>query len=210
MIDVAALIGKKVTIESWVGGYLVESSVFYGDCISLVESQPVRICRNVYKINTWGAVNNNSVLVIEDAPVANNIANTNTRYIAFRIDGTSRYLTINPYGNAAKVHAIEVLSSCNLPLLQTDLYQNFVDYHIDNATADSAPEGEGYNYASMTAQDSDSPTISQSFCIEGNDFNAVGFKSYFGNYWCSQHWTRTISQAPHMRRDETWRLRVKE
>ena len=200
MINIETLIGSKSTIHGHVGGILIESKP--GE----IGTKNIGIGRQSPPA---------TVLVIEEAHVANNIianstgdSNINTRYIAFRIDGTSRYLTINPYGNAAKAYTLEVLSSCNLPMLLPDLYQKIVDYQVEDATTDGDWEGQGYNYASMTAQESNSPTIFQSFCIEGNELHSVGIKSYFGNYWRSQHWTHTISQAPHMERDETWQLSV--
>ena len=197
-LDVENLLGSKVTIRGHVGGFLYES------CPGIINTD--------LRIPT--------VLIIEDAPaanalstslVSNNDANPrrNTIYVAFRVEGTSRYLTLNPYGSGARAHTLDILSSCEMPMLLPDLYGNIVDYIVGDATDVTSWEGNGFNYAPMTAEESTSPTILQSFCIEGNDPYNVGIKSIFGNYWRSQHWKEIISQSSHLMRDETWKLLIK-
>lgn len=156
--------------------------------------------------------------VIEKSPVANsaarndaNVSNRNMRYIAFRVEGTSRYLTLNPYGNA-RAHILESLSSSEMPMLLPDLYENIIDYIVGDETGANNFEGRGFNYDPMKAEEShtSSPTILQSFCIEGDSLHEIGVKSVFGKYWRSQHWENTISQSPHMLLDETWSVSVLE
>ena len=150
-----------------------------------------------------------TTFVIESSPAANAMASTNndddSRYVAFRVDGTSRYLTLNPYGNA-RAKILEVLSSSDLPMLLPDLYEQILDYLVGKETDTNNFEGRGFNYDPMRAEESSTPTILQSFCIVGDSLRGIGMKSMFGTYWRSQHWENTVSQSPHMMLDETWRL----
>mmetsp|Transcript_30069 Transcript_30069/g.60153 ORF Transcript_30069/g.60153 Transcript_30069/m.60153 type:complete len:215 (+) Transcript_30069:257-901(+) len=197
MIDFDSIIGSKVSIQGHIGGVLKE-----------LELGTIRTVRQ----------RTGTLLVIEDATIANETSYfenndgdlSRKRYISFRIDGTNRYLTLNPYGDVARAHALQALATCNLPMLLPDLYDKITEFQIGNDTDRKNWEGQGFNYIPMTAEENKNrvPTLLQSFCLEGEYLSRTGIQSYFGKYWRSQHWDHTISQSSHLERDETWRLTV--
>lgn len=185
-IHIESLIGKRVTLRD-----LREWRLVY-------EPNPGTIRTGRGRATTF---------IVENSPVTES-SNSNIRYVSFRVEGTSRYLTLNPYGDQARAHTIETLSASDMPMLLPEMYETIIDYIVGVGTSDENFEGVGFNYEPMKAEESQYATVLHSFCIEGDGLYRIGLKSFFGKYWRSQHWDCTISQAPHMQLDETWSLTV--
>ena len=122
------------------------------------------------------------------------------------------YLTVQMYGDEHRQIASQMLAG--IQEVNADNIPSIVDYAIARPTADSNFEGSGFNYSPMIVLPSQAPTKLQLFYLETppgyqhprSSNNRFGIKSLFGTYWRSQHWENTISQSPHLLRDETWTL----
>ena len=175
------VLGKVVTIRGHVGGRL-------------------QYFANENKIGTHHGLESTR-FVIEAAPCSEE------PMVCLRIEGTELYLTQNPYGDAARATVLESLTSTLEPSFPPEILKVITEYTVGMGTQQTNFEGKGFDYTSMMAQKGP-PRLLQSFAIEGSRLYAVGFRSAFGKYWRSQHWDHTVSQSPHMLRDETWTLHL--
>jgi len=130
---------------------------------------------------------------------------------------TREYLTITMYGDKQKQAALQALAVLPIP---SDLLPDIVNMTVGEATDGNNFEGAGFNYSAMTIQ-SGPPSVLQVFEIINPRFfsnhvpkpyrkmfhEKAGVKSIFGTYWRSQHWDKTVTQSPHLLRDETWVFR---
>jgi hypothetical protein len=138
--------------------------------------------------------------VIERAPAGTELPGA----VAFRFVGSQKYLTTNIYGDQHRQNAAEE-GLASIPSLPADLIANTVEYAVGCPADTTNFEGAGYHYSPMTVQQGP-PTKLQLFELkvgQGHGGSGFGVKSLFGAYWRSQHWRNTISQSPHLDRDET-------
>mmetsp|Transcript_4338 Transcript_4338/g.9791 ORF Transcript_4338/g.9791 Transcript_4338/m.9791 type:complete len:227 (+) Transcript_4338:187-867(+) len=123
--------------------------------------------------------------------------------VAFKVVGTTnKYLSVTLYGDDVRNAIAEALSRT---LLLPALIPGIIDFVVDRASEGDNFEGPGYNYQPMTAEDGP-PGLLQVFTLERKCGGRFGIKSRFQTYWRSQHWNKTVSQAPHCLGDERWRL----
>lgn len=120
------------------------------------------------------------------------------RVVAFRLEGTDRYLTQNPYGNSAQAAALENIS--HLPLLP-EIQQEVVGFAI--LPDSSSDEGEGFDYQSMRAEPGP-PNYLQKFSLTGRGLRGVGVQSIYGKFWRAPEWSRNVLQSSHQLGDETF------
>ena len=124
--------------------------------------------------------------------------------VAFRVVGSNRYLSVTLYGDDVCNATAEALS--HTPILPA-LIPDVVKYIVDQSTGTENFEGAGYNYSPHTAE-AGPPGLLQVFSLERAVGGRYGIKSLFNTYWRSQHWNRTVSQAPHCLGDERWTITV--
>ena len=126
--------------------------------------------------------------------------------VAFRVVGSNRYLSVTLYGDEVRNATAEALS--HTPILPAFI-PDVVNYVVDRSTSTDNFEGAGYNYSPHTAEIGP-PGLLQVFSLERAVGGRYGIKSLFDTYWRSQHWNRTVSQAPHCLGDERWNITVQE
>lgn len=126
--------------------------------------------------------------------------------VAFRVVGSNRYLSVTLYGDDVRNATAEALS--HTPILPA-LIPDVVKYVVDRSTDTENFEGAGYNYSPHTAE-AGPPGLLQLFSLERTVGGRYGIKSLFNTYWRSQHWNRTVSQAPHCLGDERWTITVQQ
>lgn len=126
--------------------------------------------------------------------------------VAFRVVGSNRYLSVTMYGDDVRNATAEALS--HTPVLPA-LIPDIVNYVVDRSTGTENFEGAGYNYSPHTAHVGP-PGLLQVFSLERAVGGRYGIKSLFNTYWRSQHWNRTVSQAPHCLGDERWTITVQQ
>eukprot|EP00980_Cylindrotheca_fusiformis_P030115 scaffold24404_cov103-Cylindrotheca_fusiformis.AAC.2 len=176
------LIGTPITIQG-VGGYLRLSE----DKNSIVteyaqsRSPPARF-------------------VMERVKEEQRCSGGHPQLVAFRLEGTDKYLTQNPYGNEAQATALESISM--LPMLP-EIQQEVVDFAVPPDT-DSA-EGEGFDYQSMRLE-TGPPNYLQLFSLTGRGLVRVGIRSTYGKFWRAPGWSDHVLQSPHQLGDETFRF----
>ncbi len=124
--------------------------------------------------------------------------------VAFRVrDAHNKYLAASPYGDDIRNEAAAALA--RVTLLLPEHISDIANFAADEATSEGNFEGAGFNYRPLTATDGP-PTWLQVFELEPNELGRYGVRSRFGSYWRSEHWNKTVSQAPHCRRDEHWKF----
>ena len=126
--------------------------------------------------------------------------------VAFRVVGSNRYLSVTLYGDDVRNATAEALS--HTPILPA-LIPDVVKYVVDRSTGTENFEGAGYNYSPHTAE-AGPPGLLQVFSLERAVGGRYGIKSLFNTYWRSQHWNRTVSQAPHCLGNERWTITVQQ
>jgi hypothetical protein len=182
-------------------------------CTFLLETAPSRYQHDeTYNNNgevgcfvTFRLINNSE----DQSNVGNNTVHSNN------ISGQEAplYLTINMYGDEAQRAITEAVAN-STPLLPVHV-PLIVDFLVDRPTGPGDFEGPGFNYSPMTlspAPKIGDPSFLQVFqLLRLNDYYGLEFysiKTLFGTYWRSEHWNNTISQSPHVLRDERWRLKI--
>jgi hypothetical protein len=141
-----------------------------------------------------------TIFVLERAPL-------NDDAIAFRVEGSHKYLTVVMYGDEERNRVADVLASH--PTLLPELIPCVVNFTAGTATKETNFEGAGFNYNPMTAQVTNSPNNLQVFQLEPTGrTNMFGVKTLFGTYWRHQHWKSQISQSDHCMGDEQFYFRI--
>lgn len=123
------------------------------------------------------------------------------------------YLTVTMYGNEMRK---DIASSIvqSTPIVPC-LVWRIVDFLIPKASTEHNFEGAGFNYSAMTAE-SGPPSPTQLFepvshrRFSDGRHQQWAWRTFFGTYLRSQHWSKTVSQSMHCQRDELWDLTLSQ